>query len=55
MTGEGFVQTYQTQYGIVQFHQGPIGLPKFDIVEANAVTHEYKGVLVKYLCLDDLS
>lgn len=54
MTGEGFVQTYQTQYGIVQFHQAPIGLPKFDIVEANAVTREYKGVPVKYLCLDDL-
>ena len=36
-TGEGLVQTYQTQYGIVQFHQAPIGLPRFDIVDARAV------------------
>ena len=53
-TGEGFVQTYQTQYGIVQFHQAPIGLPRFDIVEARSVVRDYKGVPVRYLCLDDL-
>jgi len=50
----GFVQTFQTMYGVIQFHQGPPGLPKFDIVEARAVTHEFKGVPAKYLCLDDL-
>ena len=53
-TGEGFVQTYQTQYGIIQFHQAPIGLPRFDIVEARSVVRDYKGVPVRYLCLDDL-
>ena len=53
-TGEGFVQTFQTIYGIVQFHQAPIGLPKFDVVELQSVIHEYNGVPVRYLCLDDL-
>ncbi|NMA20870.1 MAG: hypothetical protein GX927_09865, partial [Lentisphaerae bacterium] len=53
-TGEGFVQTFQTEQGIIQFHQVVLGLPKFDVVEARAVTHDYKGVPVRYLCLDDL-
>lgn len=53
-TGEGFVQTFQTFYGIIQFHLAPPGLPKFAEVEARAITHEYCGVPVKYLCLDDL-
>lgn len=53
-SGEGFVQTYQTQYGIIQFHQVVPGLPKFDIVEARSVIHDYQGIPVKYLCLDDL-
>lgn len=54
MTGEVFVQTYQTQYGIIQFHQVLPGLPKFDIVEKRSVIHDYRGIPVKYLCLDDL-
>ena len=54
MTGDGFIQTYQTQYGIIQFHQTWPGLPKFDIVEARSVIHDYRNVQVKYLCLDDL-
>ena len=53
-SGEGFVQTYQTQYGIIQFHQVLPGLPKFDIVEERSVIHDYRGIPVKYLCLDDL-
>ena len=53
-TGEGFVQTYQTSAGIVQFHLSPPGLSKFSEVEERAVTRDYKGVPVKYLCLDDL-
>ena len=53
-TGEGFVQIYQTSAGIVQFHLSPPGLSKFSEVEERAVTRDYKGVPVKYLCLDDL-
>ena len=53
-SGDGFVQTFQTQEGIVQFHLAPPGLPKFAAVEARAITHDYKGIPVKYLCLDDL-
>ena len=53
-SGEGFVQTYQTQYGIIQFHQVLPGLPKFDIVEERSVIHDYRGIPVKDLCLDDL-
>jgi predicted nucleotidyltransferase len=53
-TGEGFVQTFQTGAGIIQFHLAPPGLPKFSTVEERAVTCNYKGVPVKYLCLDDL-
>ncbi|MCQ2352162.1 MAG: nucleotidyltransferase [Victivallaceae bacterium] len=53
-TGEGFVQTFQTSAGIIQFHLAPPGLPKFSIVEDRATTHDFNGVPVKYLCLDDL-
>ena len=53
-SGEGFVQTFQTRAGIIQFHLAPPGLPKFATVEERAVTRDYKGVPVKYLCLDDL-
>ncbi len=53
-TGEGFVQTFQTTAGVIQFHLAPPGLPKFAIVEERAVIHEFCGVPVKYLCLDDL-
>ena len=53
-TGEGFVQTFQTSAGIIQFHLSPPGLPKFPVVEERAVTCDYHGVPVKYLSLDDL-
>lgn len=53
-TGDGFVQTFQTTRGIIQFHLSPPGLPRFDLVEQRAVIHDYHGVPVKYLCLDDL-
>jgi len=53
-TGEGFVQTFQTMAGIIQFHLAPPGLQKFAEVEKRAVIHEVAGVPVKYLCLDDL-
>lgn len=53
-TGEGFVQTFQTEAGIVQFHLAPPGLAKFAEVEARAVLYDHHGIPVKYLSLDDL-
>ena len=53
-TGDGFVQTFQTSRGIIQFHLSPPGLPKFDLVEQRSVVHDFHGVPVRYLCLDDL-
>jgi hypothetical protein len=37
-SGENFIQTYQTRWGIVQFHLGLPGVPKFDEAERHAVT-----------------
>lgn len=54
LSGEGFVQTFQTSYGIIQFHQFVPGIPKFDIVEKRSVIQDYCGIPVRYLCLDDL-
>jgi hypothetical protein len=53
-TGEGFIQTFQTGAGIIQFHQMVPGLPKFDSVETRSIIRDYKGVPIRYLCLDDL-
>ena len=53
-TREGFVQTFQTTAGIIQFHLSPPGLPKFKTVEERAIVCNYNGVPVKYLNLDDL-
>ena len=36
--GENFVQTYQTRWGVVQFHLGMPGLPRFEEAEAAAVS-----------------
>ena len=38
--GENFVQTYQTRFGILQFHLGGPGLPPFDDAERAAVLHD---------------
>lgn len=35
--GEGFIQTYQTRWGVVQFHLGLPGVPRFDEAERQAV------------------
>jgi hypothetical protein len=37
--GENFVQTYQTRWGVLQFHLAGPGLPPFDEAEQRAVTH----------------
>ncbi len=35
--GENFIQTYQTRWGVIQFHLGAPGLPAFDAAEKEAV------------------
>ena len=34
--GENFIQTYQTRWGILQFHLGLPGVPRFDEAEKNS-------------------
>jgi len=51
--GENFVQTYQTRWGILQFHLGGPGLPPFDEAEKRARRHSTEtGVEVQ--CLSGL-
>ena len=53
--GEHFVQTYQTRWGVVQFHLGGPGLPPFDEALARAVVRRTEdGVAVRCLCDEDL-
>jgi hypothetical protein len=53
--GENFVQTYQTRWGILQFHLAGPGLPPFDEAERRAVTHMTEdGVPVHCLAGADL-
>jgi hypothetical protein len=53
--GENFVQTYQTKWGIVQFHLGVPGLPDFDAAEQQSVTLKTEeNVPVKCVCGKDL-
>jgi hypothetical protein len=48
--GENFIQTYQTRWGILQFHLGLAGVPKFDEAEKAAVIRQSEqGVPVKCL------
>lgn len=35
--GENFVQTFQTKFGVVQFHLAVPGIASFDVAEATAV------------------
>jgi hypothetical protein len=53
--GENFIQTYQTRWGILQFHLTGPGLPKFDEAETRAVIRETENrTPVKCLSIDDL-
>jgi len=53
--GENFVQTYQTQWGILQFHLAGPGLPPFDEAERRATVHLTEdGVPVRCLSGADL-
>jgi len=48
--GENFIQTYQTRWGVVQFHLGVPGAPPFDQAETTAVTRTTElGTQVKCL------
>lgn len=53
--GENFIQTYQTRWGVLQFHLGVPGLPRFDEAEARSVLRPNEnGVLVRCLSGRDL-
>ncbi|MGA2281399.1 MAG: hypothetical protein ABSG80_13975 [Verrucomicrobiota bacterium] len=38
--GENFIQTYQTRWGVLQFHLGLPGVPSFDEAERTGVTRQ---------------
>jgi hypothetical protein len=53
--GENFVQTYQTNGGILQFHLGGPGLPRFEEAEARAVSRiNENGTGIRCLATADL-
>jgi len=53
--GENLIQTYQTRWGIIQFHLAVVGIHSFDEAEAHATAHANEnGLLVKAFSLDDL-
>jgi hypothetical protein len=53
--GQNFIQTFQTIYGIVQFHLAPVCLPPFDEAERRAViVKSENGIDIKCLSPEDL-
>jgi len=53
--GENLIQTYQTRWGIIQFHLAVVGIRSFDEAEARATTcADENGRLIKTFSLDDL-
>jgi hypothetical protein len=53
--GENFVQTYQTPWGVIQFHLKVPGLPLFHDAERRGKQHALEdGTPVRALCGDDL-
>lgn len=53
--GENFVQTFQTPWGMVQFHLGGASLPPFDEAEARSVRKELEpGFSIRCLSGSDL-
>lgn len=48
--GENFIQTYQTRWGVLQFHLGLPGVPRFEDAEIAAVIrHTERGTPVRCL------
>ena len=53
--GENFIQTYQTRWGILQFHLGLPGVPRFDEAEEHlAIRASEEGTPVRCLSGADL-
>jgi len=53
--GENFIQTYQTRWGVLQFHLGLPGLDGFEEAERRAVARPTEdGVMVRCLSGEDL-
>jgi hypothetical protein len=53
--GENLIQTYQTSWGIVQFHLAVAGIMSFDEVESRSVVYENEnGTRIRCFSLDDL-
>ena len=53
LRGENFIQTYQTRWGILQFHLGLPGVPRYDDAESKMVVRDSEhGTPVK--CLSGL-
>lgn len=53
--GENLIQTYQTRWGIIQFHLAVVGIRSFDEAEKHAAVHlNENGLEVKTLSLEDL-
>lgn len=54
-SGENFIQTSQTRWGVLQFHLGLPGVPRFDAAEPAAVLRSTEqGTPVKCLSGNDL-
>jgi hypothetical protein len=53
--GENFIQTYQTKYGLLQFHLAGPGFPEFEDAEARAqLMGTESGTLVRCVSAEDL-
>lgn len=53
--GQNFIQTFQTIYGIVQFHLAPVAIPPFDeAAEKSIIISSETGIKVKCLSPEDL-
>ncbi len=53
--GENLIQTYQTRWGIIQFHLAVAGIRSFDDAEKRSVFHNDENkIKVKCLSIDDL-
>jgi hypothetical protein len=53
--GQNFVQTYQTQFGVIQFHLIPPGIPDFDEAEKTSdVFKTESGIPIKCISTKNL-
>ena len=53
--GQNFIQTFQTIYGIIQFHLAPVAIPPFDeALKRSTMLSTENGVDIKCLSPEDL-